>query len=108
MVARASAFARRSAARPNDLVRNGRPLRDSVLAHEEPVVPVGVDVEHLAAADPGGDAVGRGSTGDRAVDDRTCRSHRRQCSGIDLDLRATSRDGEHIVEREGRSGQDDT
>ena len=45
--------------RPHDLVGDGSALRDAVLADEEPVVPVGVDVEYLAAADPGRDPVGR-------------------------------------------------
>ena len=93
--------------RPHHLVGDGSALRDPVLADEEPVVAVGGDVEHLAAADAGRDPVGRGSVGDRAVDDGTRRGHRVERGGVDLDLRATARDGEHIVERERGAGEDD-
>ena len=93
--------------RPHDLVRDRRALRDPVLADEEAVVPIGVDVEHLAAADPGRDAVGGCAARDRAVDDRPCRGHRSERLRVDLDLLAAARDGEHVVEREGRAGEDD-
>ena len=45
--------------------------------------------------------------GDRAVDDRARRGHRGERLGVDLDLRAAARDGEHVVEREVGAGQDD-
>ena len=63
-------------------------------------VGVDVDVEHLAAADPGRDPVGRGPVRDRTVDDSTRRGHRVQCGSVDLDLRTTARDGEHVLEGE--------
>ena len=93
--------------RPHHLVGDGSALRDPVLPDEEPVVPVGGDVEHLAAADPGRDPVGRRPVRDRAVDDGTRRGHRVECGRVDLDLRTTARDGEHVLERERGAGQDD-
>ena len=107
VVARASAFASRSAAARTTSCGDGSALRDPVLPHEQPVVAVGGDVEHLAAADAGRDPVRRGPVRDRAVDDGTGRGHRIERGRVDLDLRPTPRDGEHVVEREAGAGQDD-
>ena len=93
--------------RPHDLVRDGSALRDPVLADEQPVVPVGVDVEHLAAADPRRDPVGgrarRRSSGRRP---RAPRPSPRAPPGS-ISTCAPSRDREDVVEREVGAGQDD-
>ena len=94
--------------RPHDLVGDGRALRDPVLADEQPVVIRSLDVEQLAAPDPGRDGVGRSPFRDRPLDDGARLPHplRARPGAISTLVRRRGRRRRSSVEREvwSRSG----